>query len=62
MDSKPIFKSKTVIVNLLVAASGLIPQVREYVAESPETVVTLIAAANIILRTVTKGKVSLFKK
>lgn len=62
MNSKSIFKSKTAIVNALVALAGFIPGVGSWVSENPTATVTLIGAVNIILRLVTKSKVVLFDK
>lgn len=60
MNNKSIFKSKTVLVNVIIAAAGFFPGVAAYVSENPEQVLTMIATAGIFLRMVTKNKVRLF--
>ena len=59
---KPVFKSKTLIVNAIVAVASLYPPVGEWVSANPDTALQGLALINLILRLVTKGKVVLFNK
>ena len=54
---KKSWKSKTLIVNLMIAAAAFFPGVADKV--TPEAMMQLIAVVNIILRFATKGKVEL---
>lgn len=56
---KPIFKSKTILLNLIFAIAACFPAVQEQVSAQPMLVVLLISLANGLLRLVTKQKVSL---
>lgn len=60
MQTKPILKSKTLWVNGIIFAASFIPQVAEWVKAHPTEILSLLGAANIILRLATKGKVSLW--
>ena len=60
ISPKPIFKSKTAVVNSIVLVAGFVPSVREFISANPEAVVTILAAINIALRLVTKGKIQIF--
>jgi len=57
---KSIFKSKTLIVNALIALASLYPPVGGWVQANPETALQLLALVNFALRFITKNKVSLF--
>ena len=58
--TKSVFKSKTVLVNLVIALAALYPPVQEWVQAHPEQTLIGITAINAALRYVTKGRVSLF--
>jgi len=56
MESKPFWKSKTLWVNVVTLLTALLPPVRDFAAQmgwSTEAVVSLIAAANVVLRVLT---------
>lgn len=55
----PLEGRKTLIVNAIIALSALYPPVGNFVQENPQMVLTGLAAVNIVLRFVTKGKVRL---
>jgi len=54
--------SKTLIINLVIALSALFaPGVKEYIAEHPEAVAVGFSVLNMVLRAVTKKKLSFEK-
>lgn len=57
---KSIAKSKTIIVNAIIAGSAFIPGVQSFVQAHPDEVLLAIGVANTLLRLVTKGRVQLF--
>ena len=57
---KPIFKSKTVLVNAAAAAAVFYPPITAVVQSNPEATIGLFALLNLILRLVTRQKVALF--
>ena len=57
---KPLLKSKTIAVNAVIIAASLIPGVGDWVQSHPAETLTLLGAVNIILRLVTKEKLSLW--
>ena len=57
---KPIFKSKTAAVAFLTAIAGFWAPSREWVAANPTETMSILAMVAIILRMVTKDKVTLF--
>ena len=59
MESKVFWKSKTSWMSLVVAVSGFIPGVGEYVSKHPETVLMVLGFVFQGLRMVTKGKVTI---
>jgi hypothetical protein len=59
-NSKPIFASKTAILNTLAALAMFYPPASTFIAANPELAVGAITLANIALRFVTKEKVRLF--
>jgi hypothetical protein len=59
-ESKSIFKSKTLAVNLVAMLASLYPPVGAVVATHPQEAVLALGVANLLLRLVTKKKVSLF--
>lgn len=57
---KSVFKSKTLIVNALIALASLYPPVGGWVQGNPDTALQILAIVNFALRFVTKNKVVLF--
>jgi hypothetical protein len=57
---KTFLLSKTFWLQVIALASTVSPVVREWIAANPETAVGVLAAANILLRFATSGKVSFF--
>jgi hypothetical protein len=57
-NGKPFWLSKTFWLNLLAIASMAFPAVRDWLAENPVEFVAAFAAAGILLRFATSGKVS----
>lgn len=58
--SKPIFTSKTAAVQAVVAIAAFVPAARDFVAQHPTEVLLGIAILNLVVRFVTKGRVTLF--
>jgi hypothetical protein len=58
-ESKKLYKSKTLWVNLVMAVAAFIPGVGEWVAGNTEAAGAIVAGINVVLRLVTKEKVSL---
>ena len=58
MDKKP-WLSKTIITNALLAVLAFVPGGKEYVAAHPDMVMMGWAAVNIVLRLITKGKITI---
>lgn len=60
MDSKKPWYSKTLIVNLVMALCAMfIPSAATYIQAHPEGVTLAFTGINMILRLITKDKVSL---
>lgn len=59
METKKPWQSKTIWINIVCALLPLVPQLRNYVALYPDLSVTLITGVNLLLRVVTKNKISL---
>lgn len=60
MDSKKPWQSKTLILNFVVAACALFaPGASAYISAHPEVVAGVFAGANIVLRLISKDKISL---
>ena len=59
---KTLFKSKTLIVNAVIALASFYPPVGEWVTSNPETSLQILAGLNLILRLITKGRITLFGK
>lgn len=59
MENKPIYQSKTFWTNVLLALLPLFPGVGAQVAAHPEYMGYLFAGVNILLRLISKDKVSL---
>ena len=68
MQTKSIFKSKTLWVNLLVLVGTLLPPVQHFLLTLPGTetaaeyVAGILAFTNLILRLITNGPVALSGK
>jgi hypothetical protein len=59
---KSIFRSKTFWLQVASLASLLFPQVRAFVSHNPEQFVSVLAAANVIVRFATSGRVEIFSR
>ena len=60
MEKKAAYLSKTLWINAIVAVSALAyPPVSEYVQGHADLVLTVFAALNMVLRLVSKDKISL---
>lgn len=57
---KTIYQSKTFWLNLLAMLSLMIPAVQTWLKGNPEAAVAALTAANILVRFVTSGKITLF--
>jgi hypothetical protein len=57
---KNILQSKTFWLNFIAALVAFVPAVKDWLAANPETALSALAAANVLVRFVTSGKVSLF--
>jgi hypothetical protein len=57
---KPIYKSKTFWANAIAVGTLFVPGLREWQAVNPEAAVVALGAANILLRIVTHGKITIF--
>lgn len=64
-DMKSIFKSKTAAVAFITALAGLVatfvPVVGEFVKSNAEAVLIGVGLLNVVLRKLTKDKVTIFK-
>jgi hypothetical protein len=60
IQPKPIFKSKTIIVNVVIALSALLPPVQQFVQAHPTETLLGLTAINTGLRYITKGRLVLF--
>ena len=60
---KAFFKSKTMLANFIVAVAGVVaiwqPDFRAWVQTHPENILMGVGVLNMILRSVTHGKVAL---
>ena len=60
MNSKKPWQSKTILLNFICAASALfIPSVGEWVNAHPLEVTSLFSILNIVLRVISKDKISI---
>jgi hypothetical protein len=60
MDTKHALASKTVWVQIVAVLSLLVPVVRDWLASNPVEFVAVLAAVNVIVRFITRGKISVF--
>ncbi|MEM1083240.1 MAG: hypothetical protein AAGI48_03895 [Verrucomicrobiota bacterium] len=60
MNTKPIFKSKTAWVNAVMLVASFLPPVQTWLAENPVGLMAVFTAVNVLVRFVTKDKVTLF--
>jgi len=56
---KPAWQSKTVITNVVVALASLYPPATAWIQSHPEIFTFGWMAINLVLRSITKGKVSI---
>ena len=60
MENKSPLKSKTLWINFALAVTALAyPPASEYISSHPEVVMSAIAVINIVLRLISKDKISL---
>lgn len=59
-EPKPLLKSKTIIVNAVVAVAALYPPAQQFVADHAALVLSSLGLVNMVLRMVTKDKIVLF--
>lgn len=57
---KPIFESKTAIVNAIIALAPLYPPARDWVSANPAETLAIIGVVNLLLRWITKQRVVLY--
>lgn len=60
MNTKSLFASKTVILNMIAALAMIYPPASAVVATNPELTVATLTLANFILRMVTSKRIQLF--
>lgn len=60
MNTKNIFKSKTLVFNGIAAVAVVYPPASAFVAANPELTVGVLTIANFLLRMVTSKKIQLF--
>lgn len=58
---KPLLLSKTIAVNVMIALASLWPPVGQWVEANSGDAVVLLCAANVILRLVTKSRITLWR-
>ncbi len=56
-EKKPIWKSKTIWINFIIATVAFFPSVKELL--SADTVALVLTTVNVVLRLVTKDKIGL---
>ncbi len=60
MDTKKPWQSKTIIVNFIAAAGALFyPPVAQWIAAHPVELASAFSILNIVLRVITKDKISI---
>jgi hypothetical protein len=59
METKPAYLSKTVWMNLIIAASAFFPPVQEWVVSHPDMVMIGWSVVNILLRFVSGKEVTI---
>lgn len=57
---KSVLLSKTFWLQVIAILTALLPQVQAWLASNPVEVIAVFAAANVLVRFVTSGKVSIF--
>jgi len=60
METKPVYLSKTLWVNLILAGTAFFGPAAEYLRSHPDVLTMLFTGVNIVLRFLTKGKVVLW--
>lgn len=58
MNTKPLWQSKTFWINVIVIAIGIIGVVTNYYPEISTSLLTIVGALNIVLRTLTTTAIS----
>lgn len=58
--NKPVYLSKTLWMNLVLAIAAFFPVVQVYIAAHPEAVALFFVGVNVVLRLVTKTGVQLY--
>jgi len=56
---KPWWVSKTMWTNLLIAMAAFFPPIQDWISKNPEQMVWVWAGINLVLRFISKGKISL---
>ena len=59
-DQKPFFTSKTVLINGVIALAAFYPPVGSWISAHPEATLQGLAVVNVLVRLVTKGKITLY--
>lgn len=60
MNTKSVFASKTVWIQIVAIVSMLVPPVRDWFAANPVEFVSVLGAVNVIVRFATSGRISIF--
>lgn len=60
MNTKSVFTSKTVAVQVMTALCSLIPSVQSIVSAHPTETIVVLSLMNTFLRWISKDKVALF--
>lgn len=58
--AKPWWQSKTILLNILALVAMAIPAVAQWVKENPVEPIAALTALNVLVRFVTKGRISIF--
>lgn len=58
--TRNLFKSKTVVINAIIAVAALFPSAAAFVSQNPSAVLAGIGFVGIVLRFATNGKISLY--
>lgn len=59
-EAKPLYQSKTAVVNAIIAIVPLYPPAAAWVSANPGTTLVIIGLVNVVLRIITKGRIALF--
>jgi hypothetical protein len=58
--AKPIFKSRTLVINAAIIVASFIPAIADWVSDNPTDTLALLGAGNVVLRLITKSRVCLW--